>query len=637
MGSRRDSFNNKKNAKLRSTSKASTSSSSSASSGAEHSPSSASVPSSNKPRPSNIRRRRRSGGPNHVHLPRKGPPSLVRNGSSTALSSLSSSDKDKDMVSIAPIAPTMLKTGTGGGHTSWDGFGIHGVQSPYLNPAVGDWAEGFGDEGFSDDGGTMRFGPGGARLYFGHNSSDSEGGTPVGLVYMPPASSRYGSATLPRVSSKSSLNSEAEVELREDANQRDADNIELGDNMGSAKETAGMKKPYHHHEAYFSIESDKDGVLGTRSSVPIVVHTPAAELARGRLKADKDAYDYFGGPDLGEDFAQRKTKSSARRKTSAGDDAASFPVSIKDEGQTLAVDEERRSRSRSRSRTPSPSYSPQSQSSTSAITVPGRTEPAHSLPSSSSLLYPPQRGRGTVTPQDPPSSSRGRTSSLLPERSRSRSNHSSPIGSLSPEGIGSAYSANGRGGGDRERDRERSNRTSGRGRERTERRLTHSVSPEASESINSQVVGPDASVSSSSSGSRTIVPLPVTRSSERSSSPADILSDEDLTRSSHPTPSSSPVISMSGAAHAIARMNSEPPLSISDPQVLSPRLSYNVEPTNFLIPSHSPSTLSNDKASLQSPSSCRSAADDASVVGKAVGMVSSAGAYLGFWNNGTSQ
>ncbi|KAJ3806402.1 hypothetical protein F5876DRAFT_80733 [Lentinula aff. lateritia] len=632
MRSRRDSFDNKNSARLRSTSKVSTSSSSS-------SASSASTSSNHKNIPPNIRRRRRSDGPKNVSLPRKGSISLARNSSSTALSS-----SDKEMVSIAPIAPTMLKTGS---QTSWDGFGVHGVQSPYGLPASGGWSEGFGDD-FSDDGSNIHVGPGGARLYIGSsNNNESEGSTPVGLVYMPPATTRYGNSIIPRVNSNTSLSSEAEVELREDANQKEADNVRGDKTVGSVEERTSENEDnvYRHHEAYFSIGSDKDGVLGVRSSsVPIVVRTPAVNVHGNRDDdgddvAEEDAYDYFGGPDLGEDFAHRKTKSSARRKPQRSSEAASSPVTIKGNSKTQAVDEERqsRSRSRSRSRTPSPSYV--SQSSTPAISVPGRAEHVSPPPpSSSALLSPPLRGREFVTAEQP-STSRGRASrtpSSFPDRSRSRSNHSSPLGSLSPEGIGSAYSANGRGGGDRERERERSNRNGGRGRERTERHLSHSLSPDAVECVSS--LGPDAasSVSSSSSGSQTVVPQYGHADTFESS--VDNPSVKVQVRTSQPTPANSPVISMSGAAHAIARMNGKLPITIPDPHVSSPRLTYpshsTSEPSNTNTSSSPPVSPKGSTLSGTSISTKDSDNDDTGVVGKAVGIVSSAGSYFSFWNNG---
>jgi len=74
---------------------------------------------------------------------------------------------------------------------------------------------------------------------------------------------------------------------------------------------------------------------------------------------------------------------------------------------------------------------------------------------------------------------------------------------------------------------------------------------------------------------------------------------------------------MSGAAHAIQRLNGKAPISIPDAHVSSPRLSYS---------EHSGVTLP--------PPNGRASAGDDGVVGKAVGMVSSAGAYLGLWNNG---
>jgi hypothetical protein len=614
MHTRRDSFNSKNNARLRSTSKVSTSSSSSS---GDYS---SSYSSSNRV-PPNIRRRRRSEGPTRVSLPRKDT-SLPNNSSSTAASS-----SDKDMVSIAPIAPTMLKTG-GHRHTSWDGFGIHGVQSPYTHPVSGTWSESFGDE-FSDDG-VPRVGPGGAQLYFVHQSSDSESGTPVGLVYMPPPTNRYGGPRISRVNSSNSLDSEAEVELREDVDQvKEVQQVEKETIMNGDNE-------YHHHEARFSIDSDKEGVVDARSaSVPIVVKTPpVVEGAPGSVVNEKDAYDFFGGPDLGEDFGERQTKSSARRKPPSN--SASSSVSTQGESRAQVAEEETRgrSRSRSRSRTPSPSDAPQSRTPViPVIPVSGRSEQI----SSPSLLSPPQRGRGSI-PSDTPSSSRGRsskTSSSHSDRSRTRSDHSSPLGSLSPEGIGSAYSANGRGGGDREGDREgdRSNRSGGRGRERTERKLTHSVSPDAVENASS--LGSDAY--SSSSGSQTVVPRSpptnVTDLSDRSTSPVDTSLDEEAARSIHPTPANSPVISMSGAAHVIARMNEKPPINIPSPQVSSPRLSYSSAFDNEPLKTTTPSPPNGARA----PSSSNQPAnDDAGVVGKAIGMVSSAGAYLGVWNNGTN-
>jgi len=74
---------------------------------------------------------------------------------------------------------------------------------------------------------------------------------------------------------------------------------------------------------------------------------------------------------------------------------------------------------------------------------------------------------------------------------------------------------------------------------------------------------------------------------------------------------------MSGAAHAIQRLNGKAPISIPDAHVSSPRLSYSEHPGVTLPP----------------PNGRASTGDDG-VVGKAVGMVSSAGAYLGLWNNG---
>ncbi|KAF9269231.1 hypothetical protein L218DRAFT_832935, partial [Marasmius fiardii PR-910] len=101
------------------------------------------------------------------------------------------------MVTIAPIAPTMLKTGGSlnfayPAHSpAWDGFGVH----PDTTSGYGEWMDGFGDDALSEDGAFG--GPIGRYSgYIGYwRSSDSESpGTPVELVYMPPPSGRYGSA-----------------------------------------------------------------------------------------------------------------------------------------------------------------------------------------------------------------------------------------------------------------------------------------------------------------------------------------------------------------------------------------------------------------------------------------------------------
>ncbi|KAI0683723.1 hypothetical protein BC835DRAFT_1221802, partial [Cytidiella melzeri] len=110
----------------------------------------------------------------------------------------------------------------------------------------------------------------------------------------------------------------------------------------------GAEDVYHHRESYFSVgtspsapASSSSPFLGSRSadnipsSVPVSLptHTPRQTSHQGSLNrffvgapADsspvfserdvrEDAYDYFGGPDLGEEYHRRTHSSSSRRST----------------------------------------------------------------------------------------------------------------------------------------------------------------------------------------------------------------------------------------------------------------------------------------------------------------------------------
>ncbi|KAL0576230.1 protein phosphatase regulator [Marasmius crinis-equi] len=682
---------------LRSKSKASTSSSSSADSYAS---SSASSTKKRRSSVSTLPRRRRSG-TGAENLLRSNSNSTARPSFSHSRSKGSSSGSDHhtpQMVTIAPIAPTMLKTGGSNfahpAHSpAWDGFGVHPEQSTGLS----DWLDGFGDEALSDDGG---FG-GVMGRYNGYNSwrsseSDQESlGTPVELVYMPPPSGRYGSSYGGKSSSSgrnggngvnSSVNGEdAEVEQMEEAGEarRLGRNDEGEEGQVQLKRTHSGTQLHAVAEDHSSQEQTQppeerekkskrkptsglgpSGASG--SSVPIVVRTPPVVERPGRGSEDEDeedAYDYFGGPDLGGDYATRRHTS--RRNVRAPEVGGSSPSSSpNDERQS-------RSRSRSKSRTPSPHAL--------GIAVPGHHS---SSPTHSELLSPPLRGRGTTSGD---SSSRGRSSARTSssslsdrERPRSRSNHSSPIGSLSPDGsgIGLNYGvyATGRIGDrdrDRERDRDRPARSGGRGRERTERKLSHSLSPDFGGVTSSPTPSlpstpsrefPPSSPSiqstsdlsegtSSVSSSQTIVPS----SSTAPTSPC-------LDGGSSPSvPTNTPVISMSGAAHAIAQMDHQspseeskslpikgrmrsPPIDITQPHMSSPKTSYSVDPSlaeSNDVPrdalTHAPgirksSLRDEDVGTLKQPGSPGS--EDPSIVGKAAGIMSSARAYFGLWSNG---
>ncbi|KAG7094142.1 hypothetical protein E1B28_007754 [Marasmius oreades] len=703
----------------RSKSKASTSSSSSADSASSPTSNSLKIRRSSIP---TIPRRRRSGTlrtsdiatarPSFNHGPRR-----------------NTSTSSDQMVTIAPIPPTMLKTGGSNSfaypahYPAWDGFGVH----PDTSSRYGGWMDSFGDDALSEDGG---FGAPMGRYsgYSGWRSSGSESpGTPVELVYMP-LNGRYGATYSSRGESRvsPSVNSEeAEVELMEEAGEarrlgreEHEEHVQTSERQPASTSqqkpgqpsrsqeddsvSKGEGQVHHHQEAVFSTvnsnsskshEREKkskrrpisvgETPTGLVPSVSIVVRTPPV-VQRPRRNSDdeeEDAYDYFGGPDLGGDYATQRT---ARRHPKGGSRSSSKPDDVR----------KSRSRSRSKSRTPSP------QPTTPAIAVPGRNYSS----SSSALLSPPLRGRGSVHHQSslsPDSSSRGRSSTRTSsssmsdrERPRSRSNHSSPIGSLSPDGsaIGLNYGvyANGRIGDrerERERDRERAHRIGGRGRERTERRLTHSLSPDSVEGATS------AAASLPSSSALNIINSPSFQSSETTEGTSSTSSSQTILPPSPPSlspragsrtldsesipivPMNSPVISFGGATIAVGMdQNGDrhgrtskgklrtPPLDVTQPHISSPKTSFSVDPSAGLT-SKLTSNLTNDsvlpdgslnqhviKKSESSPmfrdddagkgtrGQATTTSDDSSVVGKAVGnIMSSARAYLGLWNSGEKE
>ncbi|KAK1236218.1 protein phosphatase regulator [Marasmius sp. AFHP31] len=696
---------------LRSKSKASTSSSSSADSCA-----SSSTSGSTKKRRSSVSTlpRRRRSGTGADPLLRRTSNSTARPSFSHSLSRHSSTSSERhgqqhasQMVTIAPIAPTRLKTGSSNyahptHHPAWDGFGVH----PDSGSGLGDWMDGFGDEALSDDGGGFGAPLGRSSGLNGWRSSESDPeenlGTPVELVYVPPPSGRYGSSYGGRSSHSSqsggfrinsSVNGEdAEVEQMEEAGEARrlgrSDDAEV-----QVKQTHSSSQPQPTAEngeaqpdaASTTSSSDALREPGNQSkrkptsslgsfgpSLPIVVRTPpAVERPRGSEdETEEDAYDYFGGPDLGGDYSTRRNPN--RRNNKAPEVGRS--------GSSSSLNEERKSRSRSR--TPSP------QSATPAIAVPGQRP--SSPGSSSALLSPPLRGRGAHGSGFGESSSRGRSSTRTSssslsdrERPRSRSNHSSPIGSLSPDGsaIGLNYGvyATGRIGdrGDRERERP-AQRTGGRGRERTERRLSHSLSPDVEgvtsspapslPSTPSREIPPsspslqstsDLSESASSvSSSQTIVPSSPTSASRQSM----FASHDDGSTPNVPT--NTPVISISGAAHAIAQMDNQdhnqdgeetakrpiktkqrsPPIDITQPHMSSPKTSYSVDPSSVATEARAvpKDTLAQAPAIRKSMGrgddqeldSQLPQGPDGSIVGKAAGIMSSARAYLGLWGNG---
>ncbi|KAJ7576967.1 hypothetical protein C8J56DRAFT_1171240 [Mycena floridula] len=481
-------------------------------------------------------------------------------------------------VTIAPIAPTMLKT-TGVGN-AWDSFGVAGYQH---HAGSGAWVDGFGDEGYSDDGGAAKWFYGKGKTT--QRSESSDAGTPVELVYLPPIG-RYGGTVNRKHSGKR--------RSRRQTEELEADEVMLHE---------PSEQVYHHQEAYFTMDPDQSHIpIAKAYPVPIVVHTPPVidrESSAGD-EAEEDAYDYFAGPDLGEDFIRRPSYSGRKKLTGKMPDSA-----IAERLGQSSIDDERPSRSRSR--TPSPALIAASSSSSSSIPVarPASLQTSSSFEqiSSSALLSPPLRGRSLVLPQEPVARGRSstRTSSSLSDREGST--RSSPIGSLSPEGTSlsiasGAYGiyANGRAGKEGER-----------GRDRTSRRVGQSPSPEtALVASPTAATRADSKVDSSSS---------VSSSSSNTAVPGADLEDEAKRQST--TPSNSPNIGFSSTtAKVVSKLESKPPSPtvLTSPRGPSTSVSSSPALSKFLVPSPTRSQ------------------PEANIVGRAVGIVSTAGAFLGLWN-----
>ncbi|KAJ7224132.1 hypothetical protein GGX14DRAFT_424384 [Mycena pura] len=159
-----------------------------------------------------------------------------------------------------------------------------------------------------------------------------------------------------------------------------------------------------------------------------------------------DAYDYFRGPDLGDEFGSGVVTREQRGRR--GNSGAGI---IEIEGASpLRSSARSRSRSKSRSRTPSPAVIPQLPSAPNAGVLLNAGATPHTT--RSGLLSPPPRGRDSSASSSSSASvsqSRGRSvtrtssSGSLSDRERSRSSHTSPLGSLSPDYGGVRPSANG--------------------------------------------------------------------------------------------------------------------------------------------------------------------------------------------------
>lgn len=620
-------------------------------------------------------------------------------------------------VTIAPIAPTILKTGT------------HG----YYGHHHGGWSEGFGDEGGSDDGiwggssGQSRWWNEKGKGKANEESESSGGQTPVELVYVPPLGSSY--------------NLRKEREQRLYVKERDNDTEEQkgvkyvnGDVMEDHEDGFGNgdQDVYRRRATLFSVGDDNVDLDADDAVASVLMRSRGVHQSTPVPTVFVRPEDMYnpGRADVGEDFRSRRSSSSFLSRDTSIDlyrgrgAIPSYPA-----GREEILNERARSRSkskshsrshsRSNSRTPSPamitdlsgdrSQAPASLTSDAGpghthgpVLIPRRSSSSSTFPSpASTLLSPPPRSRGSQSYQDVGSApqqqqqqrgrSSTRTGSSISDRERSAGSKS--LGSLSPEGCnlggvaataytGGRYERDRR---DKERERERP-----RGRERTESKrcgpgqglnvspegvqdsllrvspastASLAPSPEASSEtprltgVTSKIKASVSSVSSSSSrsstSSTTVVPSNGVLVTESDTTPVpiavpiDVLTAEEHQRTLQPTPSNTPINQMRPVSVTPAVITADPDSASNEE---SNRTSTQPHPTPtatytpkikslLVVPAVSPAepstsySISPPRNDLSSPSSPRSPTrGEPTIVGKAVEMVSTAGAFLGLWN-----
>ena len=505
---------------------------------------------------------------------------------------------EKELITIAPIAPTILKTkGVG------NGSGAEDDDYDYPLTKTND-----------------------AGKWYGTGAD-----VPVHLVYVPPIGGDY---------------------------RMDGMNIDGSPDVYQHREayfSVGSDTPNGNHVPSAGPASPAD----TRAQGKVFLGVPAATSL---ADDDDDAYDYFSGPDLGDAFTEHKQHSYANRREMRDDDSspkegakvveyaeggAASVVGGRSSGKPqVVVDRAKgaledgggreRSRSRSRSRTPSPSElttpsnAPSIPPSSAAVAVPGVSSshnPSHQIspPISSSnnpFLIPPDvhSSRGRSAAPSTENQHRGRSAtrgSSFSDRERSSSRGTnSPIGSISPEGsavgiaIGSAYGvyANGR-------DRDTGRRGNDRMREHLGRQMNGSLSPDDGRTssvgvIDGKRVTSGGSTTSDSSSSSTVTPT-TTRSSPlrvtidtRPPTIEEEQEDEQLRRSRQPTPASSPVLNMKASL----------PIQVPSPQPSTPSTTIPRRSAQGIVTTPPPT------------SATRKALDEGTLVGRAVEI---AGAFLG--------
>ena len=247
----------------------------------------------------------------------------------------------------------------------------------------------------------------------------------------------------------------------------------LGSNYEIQREDGESEDAYHDRELIFNFG-------GPVSLVYITYSLESTSFLSFGIQrhTSPEKEDLSGSPDLGDDSKRRRLYLNVEDDDLRGH-AQTPEVVLNDGTGKPEVKRCSRSRSNSRSRTPSPASLVTSSPESSSLPIPhprGRSA-SYSPPA---LLSPPTRGRshalsrsssatqlGTETESQPRGRSSARTSSSVSERERSSR------GSISPDALGAAVGGGRMVYGTVRGDRERSG---GRGRERTERRLSGSLS-----------------------------------------------------------------------------------------------------------------------------------------------------------------
>lgn len=256
-------------------------------------------------------------------------PQLRRTSTSKSGTSRSSQLSDKEHVTIAPIAPTILKTGGSGGN---------GDASAMFRNGVGAYVHGQG------------YGHGyGGRAGSGE-SEEVAPGVSGELVYQPPEGSIYS--------------------MRRDAN-------------GTGAEEA--EQVWQHREAHAGPSFVQTTANALHFFSPPIVSSPGCDEG-----AEEDGFDYFQGPDLGEDYVQRTHHVARDRATGEDAELRSTELRVADAVVAAVVN--------GRQRELSPDYPPPSNpriaslkseihygspSSEATPTQSGFTTPTHAIPTPS--------------------------------------------------------------------------------------------------------------------------------------------------------------------------------------------------------------------------------------------------------------